>query len=127
MLIKDKARWFWRTRQNRPKGGCLPCSGELKAFPPCSGSRLNSSHYRAIFNLGAVIGAAIEFGLTYDSSSNTVSNTVYAVFIAISGLASFLPALLVDPRTMVRSDGTRVIMRPHPSKCASHIWPRKTG
>ncbi|GAA5985217.1 hypothetical protein JCM11641_003635 [Rhodosporidiobolus odoratus] len=68
-----------------------------------------------IFNLGGVVGAAIELGLTYDSSSNTVGNGVYIVFLTIGACACFLPLLLVNPATMVRVDGTRVVVPVHPS------------
>lgn len=49
-----------------------------------------------IFNLGAVLGGAIELGLTYHSGSNTVSNSVYAAFLVITCLGSFIPLLLVS-------------------------------
>ncbi|GAA5937997.1 hypothetical protein JCM1841_002913 [Sporobolomyces salmonicolor] len=68
-----------------------------------------------IFNLGAVLGSAIELGLTYHSNANTVSNSVYAAFLVITSLGAFIPLLLVAPGTMVRSDGTRVIVPVHPS------------
>ncbi|KAM0786137.1 hypothetical protein ACM66B_006946 [Microbotryomycetes sp. NB124-2] len=66
-----------------------------------------------IFNLGATIGNATMLGLTYDSTSNTVSNSVYAAFLAISSLGVFVPWLLVNPATMVRVDGTRVVIPAH--------------
>ncbi|KAL8284006.1 hypothetical protein RQP46_005119 [Phenoliferia psychrophenolica] len=69
----------------------------------------------AIFNLGAVLGNAIDFGLVYNSKANTVSNSTYAAFVAISGLGAFIPFLLTDPGTMVRDDGTRVVIPIHPS------------
>ena len=68
-----------------------------------------------IFNLGAVLGGAIELGLTYDSTANSVSNSVYAAFLVITSLGSFVPFLLVRPGTMVRTDGTRVVVPVHPS------------
>ncbi|KAK4048410.1 hypothetical protein OIV83_004756 [Microbotryomycetes sp. JL201] len=66
-----------------------------------------------IFNLGATIGNATMLGLTYDSSSNTVSNAVYAAFLAISSLGVFVPWLLINPATMVRVDDTRVVIPAH--------------
>ncbi|PRQ71064.1 hypothetical protein AAT19DRAFT_10604 [Rhodotorula toruloides] len=53
--------------------------------------------------------------LTWNSTSNTVGNSVYIVFLVIAACGSFLPLLLVDPATMVRSDGTRVIPPVHPT------------
>lgn len=49
-----------------------------------------------IFNLGAVLGSAIELGLTYNSTANTVSNSVYAAFLVITSLGTFIPLLLVS-------------------------------
>ncbi|KAK4703723.1 hypothetical protein P7C70_g2495, partial [Phenoliferia sp. Uapishka_3] len=69
----------------------------------------------AIFNLGAVLGNAIDLGLVYDSTANTVSNSTYAAFLAIAGCGSFIPLFLVDPGTMLRADGTRVVIPIHPS------------
>ncbi|KAK4052325.1 hypothetical protein OIO90_004406 [Microbotryomycetes sp. JL221] len=63
-----------------------------------------------IFNLGATIGNATMLGLTYDSSANTVSNAVYAAFLAIASCGVIVPWLLVNPAKMVRTDGTRVII-----------------
>ncbi|BGP35185.1 hypothetical protein JCM10296v2_007017 [Rhodotorula toruloides] len=68
-----------------------------------------------VFNLGGALGSAIEVGLTWKSTSNTVGNSVYIVFLVIAACGSFLPLLLVDPATMVRSDGTRVIPPIHPT------------
>ncbi|GAA5980615.1 hypothetical protein JCM5350_003561 [Sporobolomyces pararoseus] len=68
-----------------------------------------------IFNLGGVLGSAIELGLVYKSESNTVGNSVYIVFMTIAAAVVFLPAALVSPAKMVRSDGTRVIPPVHPT------------
>ncbi|KAN0063795.1 hypothetical protein ACQY0O_003845 [Thecaphora frezii] len=61
-----------------------------------------------IFNLGAVLGSAIQLGLTYNSTGNTVSNGVYIGFIVLTGLGAFVSMLLRDPAKMIRDDGTRV-------------------
>ncbi|GAA5932389.1 hypothetical protein JCM1841_001371 [Sporobolomyces salmonicolor] len=68
-----------------------------------------------IFNMGGVLGSAIELGLTYDSTTSTVSNAVYIVFMTIGAVGAFLPIFLVNPGTMVRTDGTRVIVPAHPT------------
>ncbi|BGP19903.1 hypothetical protein JCM10213_008623 [Rhodosporidiobolus nylandii] len=67
------------------------------------------------FNMGAVVGASIECGLTWHSTSNTVSNSVYIVFLTIGAAACFIPLLLVNPATMVRLDGSRVVVPVHPT------------
>ncbi|TNY24054.1 major facilitator superfamily domain-containing protein [Rhodotorula diobovata] len=68
-----------------------------------------------IFHMGATLGSAIEVGLTWQSTDNTVGNAVYAAFLAIAAVGALIPFLLVDPATMVRSDGTRVIPPIHPT------------
>ncbi|BGP58044.1 hypothetical protein JCM8202_001717 [Rhodotorula sphaerocarpa] len=69
----------------------------------------------ALFNLGGVIGAAVELGLTWDSTTNTVGNPVYIALLAIAACGSFLPLLLANPATIVRSDGSRVVPPVHPT------------
>lgn len=49
-----------------------------------------------IFNMGAVLGSAIELGLTYDTDASTVSNSVYAAFLAIAAIGAFIPLILVS-------------------------------
>lgn len=68
-----------------------------------------------VFNMGGTIGSAIETGLSWNSTSNTVSNAVYVVFLVIAAVGALIPVLLVNPATMVRNDGTRVIPPIHPS------------
>lgn len=48
-----------------------------------------------LFNLGGVLGAAVELGISWDSTSNSVSNSVYIALLAIAACGAFLPALLV--------------------------------
>lgn len=68
------------------------------------------SVFWVIFNLGAVLGSAIELGLTYHSSSNTVSNSTYAAFIALTGCGALAAGALMNPGKVVRDDGTRVLV-----------------
>lgn len=78
----------------------------------------HSSHDRTIFNLGAVLGSAIQLGLTWSDSTETVdvSSTVYAVFVAISALGVILPIFLINPGRLVRTDGSRVVLPLRPSE-----------
>ncbi|POY71558.1 hypothetical protein BMF94_5421 [Rhodotorula taiwanensis] len=68
-----------------------------------------------LFNLGGVLGAAVELGISWDSTSNSVSNSVYIALLAIAACGAFLPALLANPATVVRTDGSRVIPPVHPT------------
>ncbi|PWN37733.1 MFS general substrate transporter [Meira miltonrushii] len=66
-----------------------------------------------IFNLGAVIGSAIELGLTYNSTASTLSDGVYVAFLILTLLGACCASLLKAPSSMIRSDGTRVYVPPH--------------
>ncbi|KAK0520186.1 hypothetical protein OC835_007291 [Tilletia horrida] len=64
----------------------------------------------AVFNLGAVIGSAIELVLARDNRANTVSNGTYAAFLVLMFLGSCVTWLLKKPADVVRSDGSRVVV-----------------
>lgn len=49
-----------------------------------------------LFNLGGVLGAAVELGISWDSTTNSVSNSVYIALLCIAACGTFLPALLVS-------------------------------
>lgn len=68
-----------------------------------------------VFNMGAVLGSAIQLGLVYDSASNTVSNNTYIAFLILSSFGSLLPWALVNPASMYRADGVKVIVPVNPS------------
>lgn len=82
----------------------------MLAYPTESQKGTFISVFWVIFNMGAVLGSAIELGLTYDSSSNTVSNGTYAAFVVLTGLGALVSALLMSPAKVVRDDGTRVLV-----------------
>ncbi|GAA5840302.1 hypothetical protein JCM11251_006689 [Rhodosporidiobolus azoricus] len=69
----------------------------------------------AVFNLGGVLGSAIELGLTYKNDTGTVGDSVYIVFLSIGAAACLLPLLLANPASVVRVDGTKVVVPVHPS------------
>ena len=82
----------------------------MLAYPTESQKGRFISVFWVIFNLGAVLGSAIQLGLTYNSTGNTVSNGVYAAFIVLTGLGSLAAAVLMDPAKVIRDDGTRVLV-----------------
>lgn len=61
-----------------------------------------------IFNLGAVIGSAIELGLSYNSDNPTLGDGPYIVFLVLTFLGACSTLLLKAPSSIIRSDGTRV-------------------
>ncbi|TEB26295.1 DUF895 domain membrane protein [Coprinellus micaceus] len=73
------------------------------------------SIFWTIFNLGAVIGAAVSLGLNFNSDGNSVGNGTYIAFLILTGIGVAIPLLMIDPAKMVRTDGTRVTTSRHPS------------
>ncbi|KII94434.1 hypothetical protein PLICRDRAFT_172084 [Plicaturopsis crispa FD-325 SS-3] len=69
----------------------------------------------SIFNLGAVTGEAVSTGKNWNSTSNAVSNGTYIGFLIITLIGVTLPLAMVDPRKMIRTDGTKVTPPRHPS------------
>ncbi|KAL9937313.1 hypothetical protein V8E36_003722 [Tilletia maclaganii] len=68
-----------------------------------------------VFNLGAVLGAAIQLGLAQNNQANTVSNGTYAAFLALMFCGSCVTWLLKKPEDVVRKDGSRVVVPPQAS------------
>lgn len=63
-----------------------------------------------IFNLGAVIGSAVAMGLSWHSAEgSSLGNGTYAAFVVITFAGGLISALLKDPSTIVRSDGSTVV------------------
>ncbi|KAL1753509.1 major facilitator superfamily domain-containing protein [Schizophyllum commune] len=60
----------------------------------------------AIFNLGGIVGAAVSLGANYNSR---------ITFLVLTSIGVLIPLLMVDPRSMVRSDGSRLANPRHPS------------
>ncbi|KAG2353813.1 hypothetical protein BDR07DRAFT_1431872 [Suillus spraguei] len=64
------------------------------------------SIFWAIFNLGAVVGAAVSFGQNIHST--VFSNGTYIGILILTILGVSIPLLMADPDKMIRTDGTRV-------------------
>ncbi|KAI5829032.1 MFS general substrate transporter [Schizophyllum commune Tattone D] len=69
----------------------------------------------AIFNLGGIVGAAVSLGANYNSRAGAVNNSTYITFLVLTSIGVLIPLLMVDPRSMVRSDGSRLANPRHPS------------
>ncbi|KAF9552989.1 MFS general substrate transporter [Agrocybe pediades] len=68
-----------------------------------------------IFNLGAVVGASVSLGQNFHSTANAVGNGTYIGFLILTLIGVMIPLLMVDPKKMVRTDGTKVSAPRHPS------------
>ncbi|KAL0567466.1 hypothetical protein V5O48_014530 [Marasmius crinis-equi] len=69
----------------------------------------------AIFNLSAVLGAAISLGQNFHSTANSVSNNTYIAFTVLTAIGISIPMLLVDPKDIIRTDGTKPRVPKDPS------------
>lgn len=86
--------------------------GALMLCYPSEGNKARAiSEFWVIFNLGAVIGSAIAMGLSWNSTTGAaLSNGTYAAFVVLTFLGGGVAALLKDPATMIRTDGSRVVV-----------------
>ncbi|KAK1220058.1 hypothetical protein PQX77_017199 [Marasmius sp. AFHP31] len=69
----------------------------------------------AIFNMGSVVGAAVSFAENFDSRNNDVNAGTYIGFLVLTAIGISIPLFMVDPKNIVRTDGTRVTIPMHPS------------
>ncbi|KAJ9142389.1 MFS general substrate transporter [Pleurostoma richardsiae] len=67
-----------------------------------------------LFNMGAVIGAAVTVGQNWKVKSGPVTDGTYAAFIVLEALGAALCWCLVPSENVVRADGTRVQRYVHP-------------
>ncbi|KAL0068046.1 hypothetical protein AAF712_004949 [Marasmius tenuissimus] len=61
----------------------------------------------SIFNLGAVLGAAVSLGQNFHSTGNQAGNSTYIAFTILTGIGICIPMLMVDPKNIIRTDGTK--------------------
>ncbi|KAF7784813.1 hypothetical protein Agabi119p4_978 [Agaricus bisporus var. burnettii] len=73
------------------------------------------SIFWAIFNLGGVVGASVSLGTNYNSKANAVGNGTYIGFLVLTLCGTILPLVMVDPKNVIRSDGTKVTVSKQPS------------
>ncbi|KAK8220866.1 major facilitator superfamily domain-containing protein [Phyllosticta capitalensis] len=74
------------------------------------------SWFWMIFNLGAVIGSLIPLGQNiHTTTDSTVSDGTYIGFLILTLLGAALAFALVDAKSVVREDGSRVILMKNPS------------
>lgn len=92
--------------------GCLwTAQGAMTmSYAPEAQKGLYTTVFWVIFNLGAMIGGLMTFGLEYNSDLVGVSAVSYFVFCALMIVGAFLGLLLVvPPNRVIRADGKRVV------------------
>ncbi|PFH48205.1 hypothetical protein AMATHDRAFT_66010 [Amanita thiersii Skay4041] len=69
----------------------------------------------SIFNMGAVVGASVSLGQNIYSTENHVSDGTYIAFLVLTFSGVVIPFLMIDPKDMIRTDGTKIVTPRHPS------------
>ncbi|KAJ7108668.1 major facilitator superfamily domain-containing protein [Mycena epipterygia] len=62
----------------------------------------------AIFNLGGVVGSAVAFGTNIHTTAGSVQNGTYIVFLVLRLIGALIPIIMVDPKNVIRTDGTQL-------------------
>ncbi|KAF2672964.1 MFS general substrate transporter [Microthyrium microscopicum] len=88
----------------------------MMSYPPEKSKGRYISFFWMVFNLGAVIGALIPLGQNIHVRTNsTVSDGTYIGFLILTLIGAAMAWLLVDAHSVIRSDGSRVILMKNPT------------
>ncbi len=88
----------------------------MMAYPPEEKKGRYISWFWIIFNLGAVIGALIPLGQNiHTTEAKPVSDGTYAGFIVLMALGAILALFMANAPSVVREDGSKVILMKNPS------------
>ncbi|KAJ7507441.1 MFS general substrate transporter [Mycena galericulata] len=90
--------------------------GSLMLAYPTEGDKATFiAIFWAIFNLGGVVGSAVAFGQNFHTTAGSVKNATYIVFLVLTVFGACIPLFMVDPKNVIRSDGTKLAMVRNPS------------
>ncbi|CAK7265417.1 hypothetical protein SEPCBS57363_001573 [Sporothrix epigloea] len=88
----------------------------MMAYPPENKKGRYISWFWVIFNLGGVIGALIPLGQNiHTTTAGVVTDGTYAGFIVLMALGAVLALCLCNATSVVRDDGSKVILMKNPS------------
>jgi len=88
----------------------------MMSYPPEKSKGKFISWFWMIFNLGAVIGCLIPLGQNFhETEVKTVTDGTYVGFLVLTLLGAFLAWFLVDAKSVVRGDGSHVILMKNPT------------
>jgi len=90
--------------------GCM-----MMAYPTEAQKGVFIGLFWTIFNLGAVIGSAVAFGLNFNNQTSQVGNGTYIGFLILTLIGVALAPLMANPGRVIRTDGTKVTLPRHPS------------
>ncbi|KAJ7755618.1 MFS general substrate transporter [Mycena maculata] len=90
--------------------------GSLMLAYPTEGDKAKFiAIFWAIFNMGGVLGSAVAFGQNFHNTAGSVKNGTYIVFLVLTVVGACIPLFMVDPKKMIRTDGTRLTIPRNPS------------
>ncbi|KAJ6553314.1 major facilitator superfamily domain-containing protein [Mycena capillaripes] len=87
----------------------------MLAYPPEADKAKYIAIFWIIFNLGGVVGSAVAFGQNFHTTAGSVQNGTYISFLILTIIGAAIPAIMVDPKKMIRTDGTKVTIARNPS------------
>ncbi|RKP07601.1 UNC93-like protein [Thamnocephalis sphaerospora] len=92
--------------------GCLwTAQGAIMmSYPTENRKGLFISIFWVIFNLGGVLGGLIPFAANYNSTASSVNDGTYIAFMVLMVLGACLSLFMINPKKMVRDDGTPVVI-----------------
>jgi hypothetical protein len=90
--------------------------GSLMLAYPTEGDKARFiAIFWAIFNMGGVVGSAVAFGTNFHTTAGTVKNGTYIGFLILTIIGALIPLLMVDPKKVIRTDGTKLTIARNPS------------
>ncbi|KAL1895992.1 hypothetical protein Cpir12675_002968 [Ceratocystis pirilliformis] len=87
----------------------------MMSYPPEESKGRYISWFWAIFNMGAVIGALIPLAQNVDNDAGPVNDGTYAAFLALTFIGALLALLLCNAKSVIREDGSKVILMKNPT------------
>ncbi|KAH7045891.1 major facilitator superfamily domain-containing protein [Macrophomina phaseolina] len=88
----------------------------MMSYPPEASKGRYISWFWMIFNLGAVIGSLIPLGQNiHTTTASTVSDGTYIGFLILTLIGAGLAFTLVSAKSVVREDGSHIILMKNPS------------
>ncbi|KAF9974082.1 hypothetical protein BGZ73_002644 [Actinomortierella ambigua] len=87
----------------------------MMAYPREKDKGRYIGYFWAIFNMGAVLGSAIAFGLNFDYIQGNLGDATYIAFIALMMCGALIALSLSNPRNVTHDNGERIKIHPYPS------------
>ncbi|KAJ7731927.1 MFS general substrate transporter [Mycena maculata] len=90
--------------------------GSLMLAYPTEGDKAKFiTVFWAIFNMGGVVGSAVAFGQNFHTTAGSVNNGTYIIFLVLTIIGACIPLFMIDPKNMIRTDGTKLTVPRNPS------------